>query len=180
MLNIELTYSQEKYEKEIRLKSDEVAQSLKQKFSSIYGDDIKAKWYRESNLEEVSFEAKFKYNNYYHSVEFDSLGNVEDIEIAIAYNSLEKDIKSNIDTYFNSNYLKHKIIKVQKQYSGSIETLKEAAVKGVEDEVVVKYEIEFYGKTDNTKELWEGLFNQSGQFLHKRKIVLRPTDNLNF
>ena len=75
---------------------------------------------------------------------------------------------------------KTKIRKIQIQYTGSDENLKNWIVSKKSDAVEIKYEVEFYGKTSSEKKLWEGLFDKEGELLMKREIVLAPSNNLFF
>ena len=46
--------------------------------------------------------------------------------------------------------------------------------------IVVKYEIEYRGKTKTEDRLWEALFDQSGNLLSKRVIILQQNFNVEY
>ena len=93
--------AQHKYEREQRISSEIIPQSA-QNFIDSIGSDSKIKWYKEVSLNEVTFEAKFKHNKKKFSVEFDTLGTLQDVELAIkkgeinsiVYNKMEHNLDS--------------------------------------------------------------------------------------
>ncbi len=110
--------AQEKYEKESRIREKYVPTKALQFIDS---SDLKSRirWYLEEGLNRKSIEAKFKHEKVRYSVEFDTLGNVEDIEIEIPWEDLNSQLKDSISLHLKKDCLKHKIVKVQIQYSGS-------------------------------------------------------------
>ena len=81
---------------------------------------------------------------------------------------------------FGSNFLKYRIRKIQQQWTGTPDDLEDATDENEIDNITIRYEIEFYGRNEEERSLWEGLFDNRGNFIEKRKVILRPTDNLNF
>ena len=111
-------YAQEKYEKESRIKQKNVPSKALLFIDSLNFKN-KIKWYKEEGLYRKSFEAKFKYNKARYSVEFDTLGNIEDLEIEVDWEDLKSNISDSISLQLKIDCIKHKIVKVQKQYKGS-------------------------------------------------------------
>lgn len=70
--------AQQKFEKESRLKPEDVSVAAKQ-FIETVDMDTKWKWYFEENLVGNSVEAKTKYQRKWYSVEFDTSGNIQDV-----------------------------------------------------------------------------------------------------
>ena len=83
----------------------------------------KIKWYKDEALSKYTYEAKTHHNNLNFSIEFDSLGIIEDVEFKIEWKNIPELIKKNIEFYLDSIYKKKKIIKVQIQYTGKPESL---------------------------------------------------------
>ena len=135
-------------------------------------------WYEELSSGKQSFEAKFKYNGKWYSVEFDPNGLIEDIEIRMKISELPQELQSKLLSYLNSNYQKHKFIKIQEQWSGKERAMMKAVQTKDLSQITIRYEIEFYGKNEQEDAMWEGLFDQGGNLIERREIILRPTDNL--
>ena len=173
-------WSQVKREFEQRITVSEVPERARAWFKSTYGNPSKVKWYREITTGKLSYEAKLKRNKKWHSVEFDSLGVVEDVEIKIRKKEIPKETREIIWSYFKSNYTKSKVSKIQLQWSGDENDLSKAIIEKKPDKITVRFEIEFYGKNQKEDEMWEGLFSDEGELLKRRKIILRPTDNLTY
>ncbi|MEL7341524.1 MAG: hypothetical protein AAGM67_13685, partial [Bacteroidota bacterium] len=73
-------HAQEKLEKERRIQDDEVPAAARSFIDScMFGGTIK--WYSEEELDGMSVEAKLKEVGYRYSIEFDTLGQIEDVEI---------------------------------------------------------------------------------------------------
>lgn len=173
-------YGQQKAERERRVNISEVPNSAVRWFNEVYPDAKKVKWYAEETSGRNSFEAKSKYRNSLHSVEFSEDGRIEDIEILREWTELPSQTQSELTAFFEEVCTRYKIRKIQEQWTGSSEKLKKAVENYDSGEVAVRYEIEYYGVDDDQKALWEGLFTEDGSFIEKREIILRPTDNLNY
>ncbi|MFW5821240.1 MAG: hypothetical protein ACOCWA_08120, partial [Bacteroidota bacterium] len=107
-------------------------------------------------------------------------GIIEDIEKEFGFEELDPEVQQNLTGWFNSKYLNYNIRKIQQQWTGSPDDLEDAVDENELEDITIRYEIEFYGKDEEQKALWEGLFDKQGKFIEKRKVILRPTDNLNF
>ena len=172
-------FSQEKFEKESRIKVEEVPEEAKDWLKDSFEKAKKIKWYLEYSQNGRSYEAKFNYLGNFHSVEFDSLGNVQDVEIEIEKNEISPEVWSQIQSYFDSTYKEVKVEKIQRQFSGEADDLEDLFDENEKENITIKYEIVFEGKNEQW-ELWEGLFDQSGFFLSMLKIQIRLNDNLIF
>jgi hypothetical protein len=172
--------AQEKVEVERRIAREEVPAMALSWFDDAYEEARKVRWYLEKGSDGLSYEAKLKWKGHLHSVEFDSTGTIEDIETRISQREMPAVVRENIRSYFASEYERYRIRKIQRQWIGEVEDLEDAIDEGEIEEVTTRYEIEFYGKTASSKELWEALFDHHGSLVRRRIIRLRPTDNLNF
>ena len=138
-------------------------------------------WYREENNEGVNYEAKFKPEGDMYSVKFSDKGCIEDIEIAKPWKKLPDGPRKNMDAYFNSTYTRFKLDKAQLQYTGDGKLLKTVfAEDGPDENLTVRYEVEYRGKTAEGHNLWESMFDSEGSHLSRRKVVMRPIDNLSY
>jgi len=173
-------FSQVKYEKEYRIKKNEIPKNIKS-----YLDEItfknKIKWYKDEGLSKYTYEAKTSHNNLNFSIEFDSLGIIEDVEIEIRWNDIPELVKKSIEFYLDGKYQKKKIIKVQVQYTGEPEYL----IDIINDEeskkrLTRKYEIVLKGKENKKFQMMEYLFSNEGKFERKAIIMMKNIDNLEF
>jgi hypothetical protein len=172
--------AQQKFEKESRLKQNEVPSNALNFIDSLNLKN-KVKWYLEEGLESKSIEAKFKRNRKKHSVEFDKLGNIEDVEIEIKWDELPTPLKNSISTRLQKDCKKHKIVKIQIQYTGNQMPLflKLLSGKPTED-LTVKYEIIVKCRSEKSTELFEYLFTDKGHFVLASQIIFKPSYHLEY
>ncbi|MEZ4934623.1 MAG: hypothetical protein R2788_21160 [Saprospiraceae bacterium] len=85
-------HAQVKYEKESRLKEKDVP-SIALDFIDSLAVKKKVRWYLEEGFNRTSVEAKFKMDNRKYSIEFDTIGNLEDIEIQVKWDGLNKTLR---------------------------------------------------------------------------------------
>jgi hypothetical protein len=173
-------FSQEKVEIERRIEMAEVPEAAIEWFEDAYEDARRVRWYLEEGSGGPGYEAKLRWKGGRHSVEFDSTGRIEDIEIIISMRDIPSPTRKKLTQYFENQYDRYRIHKVQRQWIGESDDLEDFIDEDEYDEVENRYEIEFYGKTGSRKNLWEALFDAGGDLIRVREIKLRPTDNLNF
>ncbi|MCA1762161.1 MAG: hypothetical protein ABR574_04450 [Cryomorphaceae bacterium] len=137
-------------------------------------------WYLEKTSGVQSYEAKFTKSDRRYSVEFSEDGSIEDIEYIARWKDLPKEVMNKLDSYFQNEYDRVKIHKIQVQYTGADSTLSRALRKDDILSLTRRYEIEYYGKKNREKVFWEGLFDERGGLIEKREIIQRPVDNLNY
>ena len=173
--------AQEKMEREKKVKKSEVPDPAKKWLKDAFETLKSPKWYLETNESGYSYEAKFKWNNQYYSVEFDSLGVIEDVEIELDFEELSEEVRQNLDLYYIEGYKTYKIRRLQIQYSGDPDDLEDLFDENEMEELEVRYEIEFIGTdNDGLSQFWEGLFDEKGVFISRRKIITPPNENLIF
>lgn len=172
--------AQTKMEHEFRIKPEEVpAKAIL--FIEQCRFPKKIKWYAEESQNGKSFEAKTKFRNTTYSCEFDSTGNIEDIEWIIDFPSLDKNLQFNIDSSLNQLYLKYRIIKIQVQWSGKPESL----IKLIhniqsDDPYTTRYEMVIRNQKENSSDYSEILFDDQGKIIDVYRIEQPSTDNLEF
>lgn len=179
-LPLSLLCSQEKYEKESRIKAGKLPERALEWFRDAYEGDPRVKWYLEESLEAYSFEAKLKWKGHRHSVEFDTTGRVEDIEIELELEELPGKVRENLSLFMANEYEKYNIRRIQRQYTGSPDDLEDVIDELEYEDIVIRYEIEYYARSGSEKELWEGLFDVEGNPIRQRKVIIKPTENLDF
>ena len=103
---------QVKYEQESRLRVEEVPLAARA-FIQQVDTGRKVKWYYEENLEGNSVEAKFKRNCQRYSVEFDTLGNIQDVEIEVKPQALSPALQQKLLLTRDSLYQRYTMRKIQ-------------------------------------------------------------------
>ena len=171
--------AQTKQEKEFRVDQKEVPTSASQWLHDTFDKTKKLKWHFEENAGKQSYEAKFCFRKRKYSVEFSTAGNLEDIEIEHKWRKLPKDIRQILQQGFNQ-IAKFNLKRIQEQWTGSSEDLQRSIQQNKLQNITIRYEVEFTGEIDGKVALWEGLFNDEGQLLQHRQVILSPTDNLDF
>lgn len=167
----------QKVERESRIKSPEVPEKALEYIEQTSLD--KVKWYRETGLESISFEAKFKHERRWYSVEFSEEGVLEDIEIEIDLHQVPEPTRESIDKYLEAEFKRHRIKKVQIQYKQTpLQTLIKDEVPKTDSphafELVVK------GKKSRLMKLWEVAFSSKGKFISIDQILNRNSTHLEY
>ncbi len=179
-LYFNFAFTQVKFEKEYRIKEDNIPENIKSYLNTITFKN-RIKWYKDEALSKYTYEAKTFHNNLNFSIEFDSLGIIEDVEFKIEWKSIPESTKKNIDTYLDSIYQKKKIVKVQIQYTGKPENLINILKdRNQNQRLTRKYEIVLKGKENKKYQMMEYLFSNEGRFEHKATIMIKNTDNLEY
>lgn len=175
--------AQLKMEREYRINKKEVPLAARQLVDSCFGEQ-KTRWYAEQALEDKTFEAKIKikkkgFKKQRFSIEFDTLGRVQDVELYIKLNQIPDSTQAQILAALGSRFNKYKIVKLQEQWVGSREALFYKA-KGLPSSlpVVVNYEIVVIGYHNKVYKSFELLFSADGQILSNLEIIHSSSDNL--
>ena len=169
--------AQEKFEKEYRIKTDEVPPTALN-FVKALNLNTKIRWYFEENLKGNAIEAKFKYRGKEYSVEFDTDGELLDVEVNIDWKRVPSSARLQIDKALADRYKAHKITKIQVQYIGqnkalaSIITDQESTI----NQVVKRYELIVKCTTKKHKRLFEITFDQAGLLETIEEIIPKNTD----
>lgn len=174
--------AQVKYEKESRVKEKDVPAKALQ-FIDTLALNKKIKWFKEEGLKANSFEAKFKLDRVRYSIEFDTLGAVEDIEVEKAWKDLNDQLRTVILERLKGDCLKHRIDKVQVQYAGKpSELIAIIALNGKSQnhDVIIQYEIIVKCRQEEEVNLYEYLFSEAGQILSVSKIVFKNSSHLEY
>ena len=173
--------SQVKFEKERRVKSVEVPLAAFN-FIQEFIPGRKVKWFYEEGTFGNSYETKFKKNGFKYSIEFDTIGKIQDVEIIIQIDEIEGYIYENIKTRLNQILENYSIQKSQIQYVGniydllSLNDLKKAHIQ----QLGIAYELVVKGKIDGEVKLIEFNFSQTGDLIHQSELHLQNFDNLEY
>ncbi|GAB5522754.1 MAG: hypothetical protein Roseis2KO_06260 [Roseivirga sp.] len=169
-----------KKEREERVKSIDVPAESRSWLSKTFPAIKKVKWYKEETSGKKSFEAKFRQKGSKYSVEFSEQGVIEDVEVSKGLSDLPESTEQQLRAAFG-NFDKFRLIEFQEQWTADTpQLLQQALLNQDSTQITIRYEVVFKAIMDGQHTLWEGLFDTRGQLLSKRKVALRPTDNLDF
>lgn len=175
-----ILFAQDKFEKESRIQPKDVPPRALLFIDSL-NLKTKIKWYKEEGLVKESIEAKFKLNKVKHSVEFDTYGKIEDVEIIVNWEDLELDLKDSIFFQLNIDCLSHKIVKVQRQFLGSEnELLFQIKNRDVFEPLKIRYEMIIRCKYEKKVDLFEYLFNYDGKLISRSRIIFKNSSHLEY
>ena len=178
LFSIATGYSQQKYEKEYRIKESEVPSEAINFIEKSFPDK-KVKWYGEENLTGQSIEAKVKKDGNLFSVKFDTMGAIQDVEMLVKFKELDNTIKDQIENELEDAFTKYKIQKVQIQWIGAIDVLESLiSERKAEGEHVTNYEIVVRGKEGRQTDYYEFLFNEKGELKERLNIIQRTDHHL--
>lgn len=179
-LGLELTsLAQEKTEREVGVKPSEVPDAAKSWLKDAFEKVKRPKWYLEYSQDGQAFEAKFWWEKHYHSVKFDSLGKLIDVEIEISKDEMPSSSWEKIQGYFQSEFEEFSVMKIQRQLIGDESDLEDFFDEKETEGVTIRYEIVFQGKK-GVWQIWEGLFDEQGAFISIVRVQMRSVDNLIF
>lgn len=174
-------FSQTKYEKEFRIRLNEVP-TLALSFVDSMTFDSKVKWYEEIGLNQITIEAKAKLNKEGYSIEYSENGIFQDVEIEVNPNKIDDGTYSKITGVLSQRHKKYKIEKVQIQYTGDrnivLMFLRENRnnLKGI----TINYEVIISTKMDGNYLMIEYLFSETGEYMQSNQIVLNRKDRIDY
>ncbi|MDN5215108.1 hypothetical protein QQ020_23705 [Fulvivirgaceae bacterium BMA12] len=172
--------AQLKFEREYRIQP-EVTPPTARAFIDAINPDLKIKWYKEESSQGISIEAKFIYVGKKYSIEFDTLGNIQDAEFIIKKSDINPVVYRNMEVHLDSLYNNWKFQKIQKQYKGKPEDIITSINNDKPNPAVeTAYEIVLKGKSSGIAHLYEVTFNEHGEIHHFEQIIQEKADHLEY
>ncbi|OSY87542.1 hypothetical protein WH52_10565 [Tenacibaculum holothuriorum] len=172
-------FSQQKFEREYRIKIEEVPAEAKA-FINKCKFDKKVKWYAEESQDGKTIEAKSCKNKYKYSVEFSSDGKIIDIEKTVKWKEIQKETKRNIKQTLSQKFKKFKIKKAQIQWKTDEDTYLKLMNRASKTTIKELFELIVKGKKESSYNLYEILFDTKGNIVKELKFAPQNTDNLEF
>jgi hypothetical protein len=174
-------FSQEKFEKEYRVKPTDVPEISVNLIKSL-NFKKKVKWYAEESNDGKTFEAKTCHQKHYYSIEFSENGTLIDLEKKVGFSELEEDLQSKIKNKLSEKYQKYKFKKIQIQYKGLESEVKKGILNLPRNEITARifYEIIVKAKKDNSYALYELLLDENGTIIKELKFKASNSLNLEF
>lgn len=172
--------AQDKFEREYRLKPALVPVKA-QEFIKKMAPKARIKWFKEESHQGISIEAKFRDQKRKYSVEFDSSGNLQDIEWIVKFKNLSPSFQKQLEKNLAVLYDTWKLRKIQLQYKGLPSAiLQNLHQQQPSSEVQVAYEIVLKAKAASLIELYEITFDTQGTVQHIQKIRQQKADHLEY
>ncbi|GHB68852.1 hypothetical protein [Persicitalea jodogahamensis] len=176
----QVSLGQIKYEKEYRLKAVDIPPAARQFVDSL-DFERRVRWYVEVSQQGKSIEAKSKRGGQKYSVEFDTTGRLQDVEIEVSWRDLPEALRKNIEQNLENEFKRFRIRKVQRQFTGKSEdVLNYLGQRGNGNRLTIKYELVLRGRKDGETDEFEYTFSAEGRLEKRAKLVFRNTDNLEY
>ncbi len=169
-----LLLGQYKYEREHRILKAQFPENALGFIVSKLNGAKRIRFYKEIDSARVSYEAKFKKDRLWYSIEFDQAGELEDIEITINPVDMPNEVFKNINAYLVSYFQKSKIKKIQQQYVATPEVEPGKTLNNAFQNLMlpsINYEIIVAGKKGQNNGQYELLFNAAGDFKSIRESL---------
>ena len=139
------------------------------------------KWYYEENQLGNSVEAKFKKDKKKYSVEFDTEGQIQDVEIKTNWESLPLKVQNQLNHDLDSCFSKYHINKIQVQYSGDKSILTKIIQNGnVQEPITTQYELIVSGRNEGEHKQCEVTLDENGNVISVVQIIHKNSDNLEY
>ncbi len=141
--------------------------------------DRRVRWYMEISQDGKSVEAKSKRNGQRYSIEFDSTGILQDVEIEVRFGTIPEKLRETITQNLDVELDRFRITKTQEQLTGARKDLL-TYLKGGPDKtgLTTRYEAIVRGTKNGERNEFEYTFSLSGEIEKSSKVVFRNTDNL--
>lgn len=180
LISFQIT-AQVKYEREVRVRADEVPEKAVEWIDSTFtGTKRGFRWFHEISIDKQSYEAKFRWRNVRYSVKFDTTGILDDVEFEIDWYDISEIARTNINNYLEANFISHKTLRIQRQLTGPPHDLQRFILYNTAYNPTINYELEIRARKEHMNELWEAFFDSEGKFLSLQLIVLTPPTHLDF
>jgi hypothetical protein len=172
--------AQQKFEKESRINPSDVPENAIN-FIEALPFESKIKWYKEEGFDRVSIEAKFTNQRTKYSIEFDTLGKVEDVEIEVSIEDIKSDSRKVIAAQLESDCERYSISKVQKQYSGNTKDLIAfLSSESGHSPITMRYEVVVVCRQERKVTPFEYLFSEEGELLSISEIIFKNSSHLEY
>lgn len=181
LLSCSFLLAQVKNEREFRIKKSQFPEKAQLFIQKELTTAKKIRFYKEIDGAKKSYEAKFKKDRLFYSIEFDENGLLEDIEIIIKKIDIPEDSYFAITSYLDKEFKKYKIRKIQQQYSvkafGAEKNTMKMAFQNLLDPKI-NYELIISGKKEKEFLDFEIQFAADGSFIQLRKSLPANYDHV--
>jgi len=166
--------AQNKYEREYRIRKIQFPKKALGYIEEKLTNARRIRFYKETDSLKISYEAKFKKDRLWYSIEFNQEGDLEDIEILIGAVDIPDEAFNSLKTYLSQYFKKYRIRKIQQQYPFTEGESPEVTIKNAFQNLMlpsINYELIVTGKKEKNFEQFEVLFDAEGNFKSIRKSL---------
>lgn len=181
LFQFSMVNSQVKVEREHRIKKNQFPETAHEFIQEKLEEAKKIRFYKETDTTKISYEAKFKKDKLYYSIEFDESGKLEDIEISIKEVDVPEDSWSKITKFLNEKFTKFKIRKIQQQYPITSDETAETTLNNAFQNLLIpslNYELMVRGKIQDVHSDFEILFGAEGDFIKMKESLPANYDHV--
>ena len=181
LFQFSMVNSQVKVEREHRIKKNQFPETAHEFIQEKLEEAKKIRFYKETDTAKISYEAKFKKDKLYYSIEFDESGKLEDIEISIKEVDVPEDSWSKITKFLNEKFTKFKIRKIQQQYPITSDETAETTLNNAFQNLLIpslNYELMVRGKIQDVHTDFEILFGAEGDFIKMKESLPANYDHV--
>lgn len=181
LFQFSMVNSQVKVEREHRIKKNQFPETAHDFIKEKLQDAKKLRFYKETDTAKISYQARFKKDKLYYSIEFDESGKLEDIEILIKEVDVPEDSWSNITKFLNEKFTEFKIRKIQQQYPITSDETAETTLYNAFQNLLIpslNYELLVRGKIHEDRADYEILFGAEGDFIKMRESLPANYDHV--
>lgn len=180
IVSLDGLHAQTKFERESRLNEKDVPE-LALSFVDSLQIENKVKWYLEEAHGSLTIEAKFKWNKQRYSIEFDTLGRLEDVEIQIKWERINKALRDSMKTALQKDCRSFRIQKTQIQYSGDPSIIRsKLQSRKTNGNYTTRYEVMVRCRSAEEVALYEYLFSDKGKKIQVSRIVFTNSSHLEY
>ncbi|MEZ4984233.1 MAG: hypothetical protein R2795_04215 [Saprospiraceae bacterium] len=173
-------HCQVKYEREYRVAATDFPENAQQ-FIAGCETKGKVKWLKEEHSEGYSWEAKFRKAGKHYSVEFDSLGQLQDVETIVRQREIDTAVWDAIHRALEARLGTTKVIRLQEQWTGNAAMLQRAILAGTaQPGITTCFEVECTARDRKHFRAYEVLTDAKGAILLVRPIAAPNTQNLDY
>lgn len=188
-----------KVEREFKISSKKVNEEALNNLTAIFGAPAKkARWYKQEEYNTWRYEAKLEFRDEDYSVEFDTLGNLINVEVDIDWDDIAKHRRDVFKLKLTEKFGKYKIEKIQEQWEGSVSYVRKRVLSfedydeeeeedddDDDDQIRYKdydhnYEIILIAKENGVYQAFEVIFSSKGELLRVLKVVEANIDHLTY
>lgn len=171
--------AQPAYDRDVRMRSLPPQEAVD--FIEACGLTEKIRWFKEYEGNRISIEAKTRMHGREYSIEFDTLGNLKDVELRISFEDVSLPARSVIRNYLDTRFSKYRIVKTQYQWSGEKFALQKLIThQKTTQPHTTHYEVIVLGREKKSRKAYDLLFDQQGNLINIEEILPRNTDHLDF
>lgn len=181
LFQFSMVNSQVKVEREHRIKKNQFPETAHEFIQEKLEEAKKIRFYKETDTTKISYEAKFKKDKLYYSIEFDESGKLEDIEISIKEVDVPEVSWSKITKFLNEKFTKFKIRKIQQQYPITSDETAETTLNNAFQNLLIpslNYELMVRGKIQDVHSDFEILFGAEGDFIKMKESLPANYDHV--